>query len=81
MPGTPANEKIGTTYRPGTTWSAEMRRASPGKINLMGQHVKADPRKGLASSSHGSKRPRMGQEDPNKDTSMQPQPPRRYGLH
>ncbi|MCD9642045.1 hypothetical protein HAX54_028635 [Datura stramonium] len=36
--------------------------------------------KGVASSSHGRTRSIMSQEAPNKDPSIQPQPPRRYGL-
>ncbi|MCD9637549.1 hypothetical protein HAX54_020884 [Datura stramonium] len=36
--------------------------------------------KGMNSSSHGTKRSRMGQEAQNKDASMTQQPPRRYRL-
>ncbi|MCD9645769.1 hypothetical protein HAX54_034955, partial [Datura stramonium] len=41
---------------------------------------KYNKEKEVASSSHGNKGSRMGQEAPNEDASMQPQPPRRYGL-
>ncbi|MCE3050519.1 hypothetical protein HAX54_047413 [Datura stramonium] len=39
---------------------------------------KANKGKGVASSSHGNKRSRMGQGLPNENTSMPPQPPRNY---
>ncbi|MCD9638708.1 hypothetical protein HAX54_022844 [Datura stramonium] len=42
---------------------------------------KASRGKGVASSSHENKRYRLGQETPNEDARMQPQPPKCYGLH
>ncbi|MCD7473072.1 hypothetical protein HAX54_014657, partial [Datura stramonium] len=41
---------------------------------------KSSKGKGVASSCHGKKRSRMGQESPNEDASMQPQPAIHYGL-
>ncbi|MCD7472134.1 hypothetical protein HAX54_013128 [Datura stramonium] len=81
----------GAMHMPDTVWAGAKRKKLAHRVprciggcfgkKLVVMAPKASKGKGVAFLSQASKRFRKGKEAPNEDASMQPQPPRRYGLY